>query len=837
VSQVLRVAWYGFRASFRSRWGGYVTVAVLVGLLGGLAIGAVAAGRRTQSAFTAFLASTHPSELRMVTGGYNPAVGADRGYNPTFIKAIAHLPHVTHAESSALLNVALYLGPHGTPGANVEPAAGDPDNLDTIGSIDGLYFVEDRVTVTQGRMPDPARADEVLVQSSQADGVPVGQVLSLGVYTNAEEAQPGFSTASTPYRRFNVKIAGYGVSNDAVVADASDAGGSFNALFTPAFTRQFLDCCAKATFTALQVSGGSGGVATVEAEATNLWHRDGATGQPNFYVTSVTVAKAERATKPEAIALGVFGVIAGLAALLVAGQAIGRQCRLRTDDLPVLRALGSSPSMIAAESLIGIGASVVIGGLSAVAVAVGLSPLAPIGVVRPVYPDRGIAFDWTVLALGSACLTVALGGLALAVVHRRDPRRTAQRLQRAGVRRPGLAHRATAAGLPAPAVVGIGFALDPGTGRSSVPVRSAMVGISLAVVVVSATLVFGSSLHTLVSRPALYGWNWTDELVAGGGSSDVPQRQAAQLLHHDRKVSAWAGVYFDVVDLDKVSVPVLGATPGARVAPPILSGHPFDAPDQIVLGALTLAQLHKRIGDTVLLSSGGTAPTRLRIVGTAAMPAIGSNGTHLEMGTGAVLSSALIPSIARNPLDAPVTGPNALFVRLRNGAPAATLDQIADELSNTSDGGVDVVPVQRPAEIINYRTLGTTPVLLGGALAVGAAAAFGLTLVSSVRRRRRDVALLKTLGFTRRQLAAVVAWQSSVAVAIGVVVGVPVGIVFGRWLWDLFAHNIDVVPTPTVPVMSIVLIALGALVLANLVAAVPGFIAARTKTVSQLRAE
>jgi hypothetical protein len=295
--------------------------------------------------------------------------------------------------------------------------------------------------------------------------------------------------------------------------------------------------------------------------------------------------------------------------------------------------------------------------------------------------------------------------------------------------------RAATSGLPAPAVVGIGFAVDPGVGRSSVPVRSAVLGVSLAVVVLTATLVFGASLHTLVSRPALYGWNWTDELVAGGGSSDIPQRQATQLLGHDPDVTAWAGVYFDTMDLDHLQVPVLGATPGAPVAPPVLSARPFDARDQVVLGALTLAQLHKRIGDTVLVSSGGTGATRLRIVGTAAMPAIGSNGTHLEMGTGALLSSTLIPSVAGNPLDALVTGPNAIFVRLRRGASAGTLQQIATEVSTTSDGGVDVVAVQRPAEIINYRSLGTTPALLGGALAVGAASAFGLTLISSVRRR------------------------------------------------------------------------------------------------------
>ena len=50
---------------------------------------------------------------------------------------------------------------------------------------------------------------------------------------------------------------------------------------------------------------------------------------------------------------------------------------------------------------------------SLLAVAVVLSPLAPIGPVRPVYPDRGIAFDWTVLGLGFALLVVALSGPAV----------------------------------------------------------------------------------------------------------------------------------------------------------------------------------------------------------------------------------------------------------------------------------------------------------------------------------------------------------------------------------------------------------------------------------------
>ena len=96
---------------------------------------------------------------------------------------------------------------------------------------------------------------------------------------------------------------------------------------------------------------------------------------------------------------------------------------------------------------------------------------------------------------------------------------------------------------------------------------------------------------------------------------------------------------------------------------------------------------------------------------------------------------------------------------------------------------------------------------------------------------------MKTLGFTQRQLVAAVAWQASVAAVIGIVIGVPLGIVVGRWLWSLFARQIYAVPQPSVPILSVVLVALGALVLANIVAAWPGLVAARTPTALLLRAD
>jgi len=70
---------------------------------------------------------------------------------------------------------------------------------------------------------------------------------------------------------------------------------------------------------------------------------------------------------------------------------------------------------------------------------------------------------------------------------------------------------------------------------------------------------------------------------------------------------------------------------------------------------------------------------------------------------------------------------------------------------------------------------------------------------------------------------------------VGVVLGVPMGIVLGRWLWTLFARNIYAVPEPTVPVISVIIVAISALVLANIVAALPGRSAARTSTAQVLR--
>ena len=324
--------------------------------------------------------------------------------------------------------------------------------------------------------------------------------------------------------------------------------------------------------------------------------------------------------------------------------------------------------MCLCDSLLGSLGALLLGSLLAGAVAVALSPLGPLG---PVRPFLGVAVhpDWAVIGIGVLTLVLVLGGVAVLASFRSLPARARTRAGRFTSSRVTTA--ATRAGLPPAAVTGVRFALEPGVGRSAVPVRSAILGAVLAVTVVVATVTFGSSLDTLVSHPALYGWNWNYDMDGGGGLGDVPGRAAAKALDADPLVQAWTGVYYSSLTVDGVNVPVLGAKPGAAVAPPLLSGHGLQEANQVVLGASTLRSLHKQLGDTVQVRIHGSKPVTLRIVGTATLPPIGVVGSsHLEMGTGAMLSYRIIPAPARNLFQSSRPGPNAILVRTKGGTAA-----------------------------------------------------------------------------------------------------------------------------------------------------------------------
>ena len=71
--------------------------------------------------------------------------------------------------------------------------------------------------------------------------------------------------------------------------------------------------------------------------------------------------------------------------------------------------------------------------------------------------------------------------------------------------------------------------------------------------------------------------------------------------------------------------------------------------------------------------------------------------------------------------------------------------------------------------------MGSQPLALALAVAGAAVLSLALALLASVRQRRHELALLKTLGLTRRQVLAAVAWQASMILVIAALIGVPLG--------------------------------------------------------------
>lgn len=251
-------------------------------------------------------------------------------------------------------------------------------------------------------------------------------------------------------------------------------------------------------------------------------------------------------------------------------------------------------------------------------------------------------------------------------------------------------------------------------------------------------------------------------------------------------------------------------------------GRAIRSASEIVLGAATSEQLDKHIGDVVTLAGEGT-PRDLMVVGIASLPAIGIvHATHSSLGTGALIAPEAVPGFDRD-----ITGqkgndlgPHIVFIRFRPGTDAvAELAHLQDTTQPLSTfAGLDVLAVQRPAEIVNSGSLGSVPVLLSSVLAIATIVFLGVALMTSVRRRRNDLLLLKALGLTNRQLTATISWQATIIVGIGLLVGMPFGVVLGRVLWQSFARQVHVVTETTASTQWLIGLAAAALALANLLA-------------------
>ncbi len=535
-----------------------------------------------------------------------------------------------------------------------------------------------------------------------------------------------------------------------------------------------------------------------------------------------------RSVRPLATALGVFAGLVALAVVVLATQGFSRQLTFDRSDELSLRGLGLGPWGRAAPSALLASAASAVGVILGAIGAVTLSPLFPAGEVRQDDPERGVSFDAVAVVGGAAMLLLAL----VAIVTLLSVRAVGRTLDADTRARPS--RLAGGAGLGAAASVGIRLALEPGRGRTAVPVRTNLVAVVAAVTVVVAAVVFGASLDRLLARPALFGAPWSGVLAADGAYSPLPE-EAVAAIERDPKVAGWAGLAFGAFEIAGRDLPVIGfQRGGGGVEPSLLDGRVPERDGELMLAGGSAESLGLGSGDRVSVGAPGERPRSFTVVGIGVLPAIGPVfSQHTSPGSGALMTAE---AFGRFP-DAPP--PSAAAIQLAPGLdPAREVQALADRLPVPEYlGTYDVSLEQRPADVGNARSVGTAPATLAAILTAAAVGSVALTVAVSARRRRGDLALLKAIGFTRRQISGAVAWQATVTMAFAVVTGLVLGIVGGRALWRLFAEQLHVVPDPAVPVLLLLGGGLGLLVAANLFALPVGRAAGRTPAAVALRTE
>ena len=811
---VLRLVAYELLA----RWRGWVLLGLLVGVAGGAVLTAAAGARRTDSAYPRFLVASRAADV--IVSPVNTGLGG-------YYRALAQLPDVAAVAPIVGVN-AIPLRPDGrsvTSGPVVVPA-------------DGRFGRQLEIPkLLAGRLPRPDRPGEVAVSQIGASSLHlhVGSTLVLG-------ACAGQVCNRADSRRLSERVVGIFVTRGSVVP-VTDIDKVSEIFASTALFDQLVHQLGPG------IRGFDGayvklrpGVSTERfaRQAQALVRQFPGTGGQVFVADEAAqAATIERSIRPQALALAIFALVLAVTALLVVGYVASRLLLSASLDYPTLVALGMTRGQLLAAGLGEVGVVALAGAGAATVAAVAASPLMPIGAARLAEPSPGVSADMTVLAAGAAMITVLMLVRTAWPAWRLASAGHAGALDPAATRRSPAARWLAGAGAPLTAVTGVRLALEPGRGRSAMPVRSALAGTALPVLAVAAAFTFGANLLHLVHSPRLYGQDW-DAAIDLQFQAMTPQ-QAQQLAGRAAGLSSWSAGNHGTVAINGQIVPAIGvaAGRGPLVSPTLLSGHPPRTGDQIVLGTSVLRRIGRTVGQMVTVTVSGHQQQD-RIVGRAVFPNFGQGSfTPTDLGLGAETTAAVLQPQA----SFTGRGPHYDFVLLRfapgpqRATDIASFTRSMARFCRTVQQSTCLVTNQRPNGITNYLAIDGTPEVLAVLLAGLGLAVFGQLIVMSGRRRRRDFAIMKALGLLRRQVRWITAWQMTTLTMLALLIGLPLGIALGRWAWALFATGLGIAGGTVTPVTIVLLMVPAAVLAANAVAFWPARKAARLSPAEVLHAE
>ena len=316
-------------------------------------------------------------------------------------------------------------------------------------------------------------------------------------------------------------------------------------------------------------------------------------------------------------------------------------------------------------------------------------------------------------------------------------------------------------------MTGARFALEPGRGRTAVPVRSTIFGAALGLAALTMAFTFGAGLNNLLATPRLYGTTWDAHLIAVGDPDPEAMQKAGVTVGKDqatrRITDGVSSIPFllDGVPADALSFPL----DETSFLPPVLTGRLPRGDDELLVGPKTLKLIRKRVGDTVSVSALGTKSFPFKIVGIGVIPATGHTG---NIGEGTFTTYGAFGHF----FPADTSKAQEFMISFH---PTADREAAIQRIQRTLGEEFEVARAQQPADIVNFGRNRNLPLVLAGFLALLAAGTIAHLLVTGIARRRRDLAILKSVGFVRRQLRGAVAWQASILACLAVVIGIPVG--------------------------------------------------------------
>jgi predicted lysophospholipase L1 biosynthesis ABC-type transport system permease subunit len=133
-----------------------------------------------------------------------------------------------------------------------------------------------------------------------------------------------------------------------------------------------------------------------------------------------------------------------------------------------------------------------------------------------------------------------------------------------------------------------------------------------------------------------------------------------------------------------------------------------------------------------------------------------------------------------------------------------------------------VLTDSRPDEIDGYRNARGLPAAIGAVLVLLLVATLTHVLVSTMRRRAADLAVLRALGASSRNLVATLRWQALVLTGSAILIGLPLGLIASRVAWKWFSSSLGIAPGTVTPLAVPALAAIGLLALAWLLATLAG---------------